>query len=51
MISENLVKSRRTAGWQVPPKMTIAAWRTLTAAQRTRLDKIIKKTIQEELSA
>ena len=47
--SAYLVQTTAALEWQVPPKMTIAAWRTLTAAQRTNLDRLVKKEIKDAL--
>lgn len=46
-----LVQTVAALEWQVPPKMTIAAWHTLSAAQRTKLDRLIKKEIKDELES
>jgi hypothetical protein len=40
-----LVQTIAALEWHVPPKMTIAAWKTLSMAQRTKLDRLIKKEI------
>ena len=46
-----LVQTVAALEWHVPPKMTIAAWKTLSMAQRTKLDRLIKKEIKDELAS
>jgi hypothetical protein len=46
-----LVQTTAALEWMVPPKMTIAAWKTLSMAQRTKLDRLIKKEIKDELAS
>lgn len=45
-----LVQTTAALEWLVPPAMTIAAWRTLTTAQRTKLDRLVKAEIKDALS-
>lgn len=46
-----LVQTIAALEWLVPPAMTIAAWRTLSMAQRNKLDRLIKEEIKDALGS
>ena len=46
-----LVQTIVALEWLVPPAMTIAAWRTLSMAQRNKLDRLVKEEIKDALGS
>lgn len=46
-----LVQWAAALNWRVPQKMAIAAWKTLSQAQRKHLDALVKREIKDNLEA
>ena len=45
-----LVQTTAALEWRVPPRMTAQAWHTLSAAQRSNLERLVQREIRDALS-